>query len=117
MISPKFVFIAREVLKFIRNGGKLNYRHLYKDGYCCPLGAVCINAGYENDNSTKSDVIWQNKWYDFAYEKTKLTGSFWCGFDDNYFDGDFTDVELQSRTEDFVIGYKLAQFCKKRNWL
>lgn len=47
MISPKFVFIAREVLKFIRNGGKLGYAYLCKDGHCCPLGAVCVNNGYK----------------------------------------------------------------------
>ena len=47
MISPKFVSIAREVCKFIRNGGKLGYTYLCKDGHCCPLGAVCVNNGYK----------------------------------------------------------------------
>lgn len=114
MISPKFVSIAREVCKFIRNGGKLGYTYLYKDGYCCPLGAVCVNNGYKIDNIEKSSY---SDWYDFAFKKTKLTSSFFCGFDRYDYDVDFTNAELSRCSEDFVIGYKLAQFCKKRNWL
>lgn len=56
MISPKFVSIAREVLKFIRNGGKLGYAHLYKDGHCCPLSAVCVNNDYMPDKLALSEV-------------------------------------------------------------
>jgi hypothetical protein len=119
MISTKFVNIARNVIVYVKNGGQLNYRFLCKDNYCCPLGAVCINAGFDDHKNNKTTVsypVWHSKWYDYAYTQSGFGPTFFIGFDEHRF-SHLSDVELESYPEDYIIGYKLAQFCKKRNWL
>ena len=112
MISPKFVNIAREVIKFIQNGGRLGRVEIYKDGKYCPLGAVCINAKLKYNAN-------EDAWYDYALSKTGLRHSFYSGFDryGRKNDEKLTEDELSLGEEDFQIGYRLAEFCSKRDWL
>jgi hypothetical protein len=117
MISLKFVNIACNVIKFIRLGGKLTnvdiYRKQYSLGgmsqiYCCPLGAVCFNAGLIFNRDL------DDSWYKFAFDITKLTDNFFIGFD-RFFRTQLSDIS--EKHEDFVIGYKLAEMCIKRKWV
>ena len=118
MISPKFVNIARNVIKFISFGGKLTNVDIYRRRfdsvkgmsqlYCCPLGTVCFNAGmiFKNDDS--------DSWYKFALDSTNLTDNFFLGFD-QFFRIQLYDIS--EKHEDFVIGYKLAEMCAERKWV
>lgn len=115
MISPKFVSIAREVIKFIRKGHQLRYTDIiYYNNKCCPLGAVCYNNGYSVDPCEEG----VSALYKFAYTKTGLDSEFYNGFDRYQWDIDFDlnnpDYKLE---ENFIIGFKLAEMCSKRNWI
>lgn len=107
MISPKFVNIAREVVRFIRNDHKLTQHSIYlRNNSCCPLGAVCVNHN--------APVFCEDR-YDFAHKKTGLSHYFQWGFD--YYGESFSLNEEYTNNEDFIIGYKLAEMCANRNWI
>ncbi len=104
MISEKFVKISRHVIEHIQKGHFLTQNQIvFSNGCCCPLGAVCVNSKIFNFNEL----------YKFSQNETKLGNQFWIGFDEYYknsklrFDND----------EDYIIGYKLAEMCYKRNWI
>jgi hypothetical protein len=117
MISEKFVKIAREVIKYIKSGGKLGFNKLlksYEDDYTCPLGAVCVNHGLNiidpTDNYIKSD-----NFYKFSSERIGLENdgeNFFRGFDNS-----LRYDHCWSNNEDYIIGFNLGKMCKKRNWI
>mgnify|MGYP001604599857 CR=1 FL=1 len=103
MISTKFVKIAREVIKFVRDGGRLQRERLSnsKNQNRCPIGVVCLNHNLVG--------------YGPALSFTNLTDEFIWGFDES---DDKTSETINNKPdEDYQIGYKLGQQCQKRGWI
>lgn len=106
MPTSTFVKLAREVIKFIRNGNKLRalaFNYDYRTKTACALGAVVYNN--REDPKTRSE-------YQFIKNYLGLGFEFFGGFDDSVI-----GMKSLNTSEEYNFGYAFGKMCKKRNWI